>query len=378
MKIGWPEEKSSGCFIFMHVIINFEPNQTDLIMKRILCFVSALLLAACAGNPKTIQNTVDGKLPRATAKEQAAFAAAGMQAFYDAVDELPEMELHSAMVLHHGRVVAEKWWEGNGADSLHVMHSVSKSFTAAAVGFAVNEGLFALDDKVVSFFPDKAPEENPLMMEMTVRDLLTMSTGQMEQSSRSVDDWIADFMNNPVVDKPGTVFRYNSLATFMLSAIVQNTSGQKLLDYLQPRLFGPLEIEGIRWDENPQGINTGGWGLYVRAEDMAKFGQLFLQKGVWNGKQLLPQGWVEEASSWKISNGDPAQDSDWTQGYCYQMWRCRHNAYRADGAWGQFIVVIPDEDAVVVITAHARDMQAELDLVWRYILPVLGQPAKGN
>ncbi len=344
-------------------------------MKRILYFAFLFLLASCAGNPKTTQNTVDGKLPRADAREQAAFAA-GMQGFYDAGDTLSGMDIHSIMVLHHGKVVAEKWWEGNGSDSLHMMHSVSKSFAATAVGFAVSEGLFALDDKVVSFFPDKAPADNPLMMEMTVRDLLIMSTGQDpdendNRRARESEDWIWTFMDIKVKDQPGTVFRYNSSATFMLSAIVQKTSGQKLIDYLQPRLFGPLEIEGIKWDENPQGINTGGWGLWLKTGDMAKFGQLFLQNGVWNGEQLLPQGWVEEASSWKISNSDPPQDNDWTQGYCYQMWRCRHNAYRADGAWGQFIVVMPEKDAVVAITAHAQDMQAELNLVWQHILPAL-------
>jgi CubicO group peptidase (beta-lactamase class C family) len=169
------------------------------------------------------------------------------------------------------------------------------------------------------------------------------------------------------------------MATFMLSAIVQKVTGQKLTEYLQTRLFGPLAITGYKWDESPEGINVGGWGLYIKTEDMAKFGQLFLQKGVWNGEQLLPPGWVEEASSWKIVSGPAGNEtyqnpeSDWTQGYCYQMWRCRHNAYRADGANGQFIIVIPDSDAVVAMTANVRDMQAEINLVWKHILPALKQ-----
>jgi CubicO group peptidase (beta-lactamase class C family) len=152
-------------------------------------------------------------------------------------------------------------------------------------------------------------------------------------------------------------------------------SGQKLTEYLQTRLFGPLEISGYQWLENPQGIACGGWGLYIKTEDMAKFGQLFLQDGVWNGERVLPEGWVAEASTWKIASGPAGNEtlqnprSDWNQGYCYQMWRCRHNAYRADGANGQYIVVIPDHNAVVALTANTSDMATELNLVWEHILP---------
>lgn len=343
-------------------------------MKRILYLSLALLLAltSCSEAPIKTQNLIDGKLPRTEASAQ--FTAA-MEAFYAAIDSAGT-GLHSIMVVHHGKVAAEKWWEGHSPDQTHAMYSVSKSFTATGVGFAVSEGLFSLDDKVVSFFPDKAPADpSPNLAAMSVRDLLIMATGQVKQPPRSGEDWVRDFLSAPVEDAPGTLFRYNSMATFMLSAIIQKVSGQKLFDYLQPRLFEPLEISGIEWEESPNGISTGGWGLSLKTEDMAKFGQLFLQKGIWNDEQLLPEGWVEEASSWKIVSGpsgnetleDP--DSDWTQGYCYQMWRCRHNAYRADGAYGQYIIVMPDKDAVVAITAHARNMQAEINLVWEHILP---------
>jgi CubicO group peptidase (beta-lactamase class C family) len=323
-----------------------------------------------------MNTTPDGKLVRAE-DPSADFDPAAIAAF-EAGFTADSLDVHSIMVLHHGRVVAEKWWSEGAPDLPHIMNSVSKTWTATAVGFGIAEGLVSLDDKVTSFFPDKVPaEHSPLLDEMTVRHLLTMSTGQPEQPRRSGEDWIANFMAAPVEDAPGTVFRYNSMATFMLSAIMQKVSGQKLTEYLQTRLFGPLAITGYRWDESPDGINTGGWGLYVKTEDMAKLGQLFLQNGVWNGEQLLPEGWAEEASTWKISSApswnyaetDP--NSDWTHGYCYQMWICRHGAYRADGANGQFIVVIPDKDAVVVLTAGLRDMQAELNLVWDHILPAL-------
>jgi hypothetical protein len=162
----------------------------------------------------------------------------------------------------------------------------------------------------------------------------------------------------------------------MLSAIVQKVTGEKVIDYLKPRLFEPLNIEGIDWEIDPRGINTGGWGLRVKTEDMAKFGQLYLQKGKWNGKQILPKGWVEEATTFKI---DQAPDtpkskkdlSDWMQGYCYQFWRCRNNAFRADGAFGQYIIVMPDQDAVIAIQAESPNMQDEINLVWKYLLPAI-------
>ena len=166
----------------------------------------------------------------------------------------------------------------------------------------------------------------------------------------------------------------------MLSAIVQKVTGQKVIDYLKPRLFDPLGITGMDWEVDPKGINTGGWGLRLKTEDMAKFGQLFLQKGLWNGKQILPASWIEEASSTKImQNPDAPQakkdSSDWLQGYCYQMWRCRNNGYRADGANGQYIIVLPEKDVVIAVTAEAPDMQGEINLIWKYLLPAF-QPKK--
>ena len=167
----------------------------------------------------------------------------------------------------------------------------------------------------------------------------------------------------------------------MLSAIVQKVTGDKLVDYLYPRLFRPLGIVNVKWQESPEGINCGGWGLYLKTEDLAKMGQLFLQKGKWNSKQLLPESWIEEATTSKIASLPSGmrpenltmkpQDSDWLQGYGYQMWRCRHNGFRADGAAGQYIIVLPEKDAVIVTTANINDMQAEINLIWKHILPAL-------
>src|SRR5436305_1392324 len=202
-----------------------------------------------------------------------------------------------------------------------------------------------------------------LLQQLTIKDLLTMSVGQDPDPTGFVvpdTNWIRRFLALPIKNEPGTTFLYNSMATYMLSAIVQKVTGQRIFDYLQPRLFQPLGITGIDWETDPKGINTGGWGLRLKTEDIAKFGQLFLQKGKWNGKQLLPVGWVEEASTVKIiqhpSYSQAKRDSsDWEQGYCYQMWCCRNNAYRGDGAFGQYAIVMPDKDAVIAITSETGD-----------------------
>jgi hypothetical protein len=210
--------------------------------------------------------------------------------------------------------------------------------------------------------------------------LLTMSVGQEPDPTHIIvpsdSNWVKAFLALPVIHDPGTKFLYNSMATFMLSAIVQKVTGEKVIDYLKPRLFDPLGIEGMDWEVSPRGINTGGWGLRLKTEDMARFGQLLLQKGKWNGKQIVPAEWIEEASSFKIDQA-PGVDqavkdsSDWMQGYCYQFWRCRNNGFRADGAYGQYIIVLPEKDAVIAITAESPDMQDEINLVWNYLLPAI-------
>ncbi|HEV2355349.1 MAG TPA: serine hydrolase, partial [Puia sp.] len=205
------------------------------------------------------------------------------------------------------------------------------------------------------------------------------SDGQEPDPTSNVvadSNWARKFLSIPILHEPGTTFLYNSAGTYMLAAIVQKVTGQTVLDYLKPRLFEPLGISGEDWETSPQGVNSGGWGLRLKTEDMAKFGQLYLQGGSWNGRQVLPASWIKEATTVKIMQDPNApqskkDSSDWLQGYCYQMWRCRHNGVRADGAFGQFIIMLPDEDAVVAITAETPDMQEEINLVWQYILPAL-------
>jgi CubicO group peptidase (beta-lactamase class C family) len=290
-------------------------------------------------------------------------------------------EFHSIMFLRHGKVIAEGWWNPYKPKLRHTLYSTSKSFTASAIGFAVSEKRLSLNDKIISFFPDALPDTvSKFLSNMKVSDLLTMSAGlEPEPTTKIVgteSNWVKAFLSMPVVYEPGTKFLYNSMATYMLSAIVQKVTGEKVIDYLRPRLFEPLAIEGIDWEVDPRGINTGGWGLRLKTEDMAKFGQLFLQKGKWNGKQVLPAEWVKEASTKKIDQNPNApqtkrDSSDWLQGYCYQMWRCRHNGFRADGAYGQYIIILPDLDAVIAITAETNDMQNEINLIWEYLLPAI-------
>jgi Beta-lactamase len=316
-------------------------------------------------------------LDRSTPEAQGVSAESITQ-FLDAAAK-SKTEFHSFMLLRHGKVIAEGWWNPYRADLEHTLYSCSKSFTATAIGFAINEKRLSLEDKVVSFFPNDLPDTvSAWLKELSVRDVLMMSDGQDPDPSATVpgldSNWIRGFLATPIVHEPGTRFLYNSLGTYMLSAIIQKVTGQSTLNYLKPRLFEPLGIKGMDWETDVKGINTGGWGLRLKTEDMAKFAELFLQQGKWNGKQILPASWVKEASTVKIMQDPNApqskkDSSDWLQGYCFQMWRCRHNAYRGDGAFGQFMIVMPDQDAVIAITAETPDMQEEINLVWKYLLP---------
>jgi CubicO group peptidase (beta-lactamase class C family) len=317
-------------------------------------------------------------LPRST-PEKEGVQSQGILTFLDSA-MMGNNEFHSFMILRHGKVISEGWWDPYRSDIKHTMYSCSKSFTATAVGLAANEKLLNVNDKVITFFRDQLPDTvGAYMREVAIKDLLTMSVGQdPDPTFQVVDDtnWVKSFLATPILNKPGSKFLYNSLATYMLSAIVQKVTGEKVIDYLKPRLFEPLGIEDVDWETDPKGVNTGGWGLRLRTEDMAKFGQLFLQRGRWNGKRILPESWIKDASSAKIIqhpeySQSKRDSSDWEQGYGYQMWRCRNNAFRADGAFGQFIVVMPDQDAVVVITSESPDMQDELNMVWKFLLPAM-------
>jgi CubicO group peptidase (beta-lactamase class C family) len=313
-----------------------------------------------------------GKLPRA-APATLGVDPAAVLAFVDGVEQKVG-GLHSFMLLRHGQVAAEGWWAPYAPQHPHMLFSLSKSFTSTAVGLAVEQGKLTVEAPVVSFFPEYLPAKvDANLAAMRVKHLLSMSTGHDKDATNGTrqapdGNWVKSFLALPVEHEPGSKFVYNSAATYMLSAIVQKLTGQKVVDYLTPRLFDPLGIQGQTWEVCPRGINTGGWGLKVKTEDIAHFGQLYLQKGKWADRQLVPEGWVAEATTKHISNGDnPA--SDWAQGYGYQFWRCRHGAFRGDGAFGQYCVVLPEQDAVLAITSGIGDMQAVLNVAWDTLLP---------
>ncbi len=312
-------------------------------------------------------------LPRST-PEAEGLPSGAVAEFVQALDGIPTM--HSVMVLRHGKVVAEAWWKPDGdPEKAHILNSVSKSFTSTAVGLAVAEGKLSVDDKVLKFFPNDAPPEpSENLKAMTVKNLLTMNSGHEVEpkAPKGETPSVKQFLAAPVEHVPGTHFQYNTMGTYTLSAIVTKVTGEKVVDYLQPRLFTPLGIEAPRWDASTEGNSLGGYGLYLRTEDIAKLGQLYLQKGKWNDKQIIPESWVAEATRKQVPN-DPGSHvkmgNDWRQGYGFQFWQCQHGAFRGDGAGGQFIVVMPDKDAVIAMTAGNANMQAELDAIWDNILP---------
>ena len=315
-------------------------------------------------------------LPRSS-PEQQGIASADLLAFVDAADNEVDA-MNSFMLIRHGQVVAEGWWAPYDRDTPHMLYSLSKSFTSSAVGFAIAEGKLNLDDPVLKFFPDEAPAEpSANLRAMRVRDLLRMNTGNQIEAPIRVNDpgkqpdtWVKTFLTHSVPFKPGTHFLYNSPATYMLSAIVQKVTGKTVLEYLRPRLFQPLGFKDPAWVSSPQGISAGAYGLSIRTEEIARFGELYLHQGRWNGKQLLPANWVAQATSVQTSTGS-APASDWDQGYGYQFWRSRHNSFRGDGAFGQYCMVIPELDAVVAITSGVRNMQQVMNLVWDKLLPAM-------
>ena len=336
----------------------------------LICFT----LVYCTNKQQVVEKSLPRSVPEAEGVSSKAIIT-----FLDSAAKSTRTEFHSFMFLRHGKVIAEGWWNPYSPDLKHTLYSASKSFTATAVSFAIKEKKLSLEDKVVSFFPRYTPDTlSPFLAELKIKDMLSMATGQLREPNgmQQLDSaWAKMFLAAQWAYKPGTKYMYNSMASFMLSAIVQKVTGEKVVDYLKPRLFDPLAIEGYDWETNPEGINTGGWGLRLKTEDLAKFGQLYLQKGKWNGKQLLTKNWVSDATSLKIyqnpkmtqAKRDSSNDS--MQGYCYQFWRAKNNSYMANGAFGQFILVMPDKDAIVILTAESNDMWGELGMVWKYLYP---------
>jgi CubicO group peptidase (beta-lactamase class C family) len=314
-------------------------------------------------------------LPRSTPAEQQVDPAAVL-AFLDALEERPDIEMHSVMVVRHGSVVAEGWWAPYSADRPHLLYSLSKSFTSTAAAFARAEGLLDLDDTVVSHFGEfEADITDPRSRAIKLRDVAAMASGHTremlsEAAMRDPGEPIRGFLLIPPDSDPGTVFAYSQPCTFALASVIQRKADMPLTEYLRPRLFDPLGIGPVGWQTWSSGLEQGFSGLHARTEDIAKLGQLYLQRGQWGDIQLIPEEWVAEATSIKVDTpGEP--NPDWRQGYGFQFWMARHG-YRGDGAFGQFCVILPEHDAVIATTACTTDMQAILDALWNHLLPGLG------
>lgn len=310
-------------------------------------------------------------LPRSTPEAQGA-SSAGIVAAIEALDALGGM--HGVLVLRHGSVIAESWWQPYAADAPQLLFSISKSFTSTAVGLAIEEGLLTLDSRVIDLLPEDAPADpSEHLAALTVRHLLSMTTGHAADTMgalyRADGTWAAAALAEPMPHAPGTTFVYNTGATYLLSAIMQKRTGLTLTEYLRPRLFEPLGISTTRWEQSPEGVDVGGFGLRVLAEDVARFGQLYLQHGQWEGTQLVPAEWIAEATSALVPNHNDA--IEWSSGYGYQFWQNRDGSYRGDGAFGQFVIVHDELDAVIVITSGVSDMGAVADIVFEALVPAL-------
>lgn len=300
--------------------------------------------------------------------------AAGIGRFLDALESLPGTQPHGFVLLRHGKVVAEGWWAPFTPDRLHLLYSLSKTFTSTALGFAVAEGLVGLDDPVVDHFPEFAAEiTGPRSRRMRVRDVLAMSSGHLVDminvaAGADPHEPVRGFLLHEPESEPGSVFTYNQPATYSVASIVQKTSGQRLLDYLRPRLLDPIGIGGVGWQQYPEGRDMGFSGLHATTRDVARIGQLYLDGGRWNGRQVLPAGWAEELPVKRIDTAPGETEPDWALGYGYQIWISRHG-WRMDGAFGQFCLVLPEQDVVLAITEAAEPAQPVLEAVWEHLLP---------
>ena len=327
-------------------------------MKRLklLIMASALLMAVSVA-------AQTNEIPRST-PEAEGVSSKQIGIFLDTIVKYPTYNIHSVMILRHGKVIAETYPKPYAASYKHTMFSCSKTFVSAAVGLAVAEHRLRVTDRVALFFPEALPDSlSANLADMTVRDLLMMASGiEPDWNLRGqCDDWIPTLLKKPVL-KPGEKFKYDSLCTYLLSAIVQKVVGMKVLDYLKLKLFNTMHITDVEWEISPEGYNTGGWGLYIQPESMAKFGQLLLHYGSWNGEQLIPADWVKQMMMKQIEND--------SEGYGYQMWVCEdHQSARADGAFGQFIIVMPEKDMVVVITECSNN--PPLHKVFSLLVPAI-------
>lgn len=317
------------------------------------------------------ENPCGATLPRAACPEDAGVSTAELSAF---IQDLADSRIdnHSFMILRHGQVAAESFTRPFAPEIPHALYSFSKSVAATAVGFAIDEGLITLDTLVRDVFPDyrqRRPDDN--YQKLAVRHLLTMTSGREPSliADKAKIDWIQNFIDAPVMSMPGEVFRYTNENIYMLCAIVNRVSGMSVTDYLMPRLFEPLHIDRPFWETDRNGIEAGGWGLYLKTEDMAKFILCYSNKGMYAGRQIIPQWFAQDAVKPLVDNrNNEPERNDSSNGYGYCFWRNYHvaNSSRADGMFSQFGILMPDYDAVLIFTDGHPDEQYVRDCIWRH------------
>ncbi len=292
--------------------------------------------------------------------------------------ERENKDIHSMLLWRHGKLIFEHYFAPYTAATPHSMYSCSKTFTSMLIGIAQEKGLLSIHDKVLKYFED-VPVENPNdnLRAMTIEHLLMMGSGHSQDTFGYMmgapdGDWVRVFLNRPVEHEPGTHFVYNTGATYMLSAILTRITGKTALQLAEEWIFQYIGIRGATWDTCPKGVSIGGSGLHIRPRDMMRMGILLLSHGRWNDKQIIPAAYINTAQIKKIDNrnpDDPNQNPNWAAGYCYQMWRCKFDAFRADGMGGQYIVMLPKYDMVAVFTsALGSDIGYPLDLIEKYLL----------
>ncbi len=282
-------------------------------------------------------------------------------------------EPHGVVVIRHGHVVAQGSWQPWPRDGIRLVYSVSKTFLAIAAAFAEAEGLLARDERLVDVFPEAAGDAGPRAARITVEDCLRMSTGHhtdtLDSFAGQGEESVAVFLGAEPEQEPGSWFMYHNGASRMLALAVQRRTGERLVDYLRPRLLDPVGIREAAWTRWA-GADLGFSGLHISTESIARLGLLLLRDGAWEGRQVLPDGWVATATQALADTTHHPDPVDWTVGYGYQLWRSRHG-FRADGAYGQFALVVPEHDLVVAVTSCTETTHEVLDAVWDELLPQL-------
>lgn len=342
------------------------------------------MLAGCG----RMATPADGLLPRNEQALDSADCASFSRTFAD-VNSVSSSDLHSLMVVQHGNVIYEQYGIGHDAEELHVCWSATKTFTALAVGFAADEGLLDIQVPLLQYLPE---EELPDSMDerwqrITLHDVLCMTSGLRSDSItdriRSQEPFspLHDIAKRGFRDEPGRRWRYNNCDSYLAAICVEHVTGKPLDDYLCEKLFHPLGIYSWAWERDAMNHCPGGTGLHLTTESLAKMGLLILQQGQWQGRRLLSKEWIQTMTtvhSWQDPDNIPTEEqqsmsyelgaSDWRSGYCYQMWACRApGATRADGMWGQYVIILPDKDAVAVMTTICTDRSAQMDAFWRNV-----------